>query len=246
MSPLVLGTLASLFTGLLTSAGGIFLLAGKKKVDNLNPIFIGFSAGIMFAASIFSLFIPALERGNIYIVLATFLLGAIFVDIFDDVLPHEHLLRGLEGPPSKIKMVGLILVAMLIHNFPEGMAVGIGFVEGFSPQAISLAFAIGLQNIPEGASVALPLVVMGYSPWKALFVTFLTGMVEPIGGFLGVLLGSIFTKALPYLMSFAAGAMVYVVSDEMIPESHKLGEEKIGTFSFIIGFLIMTLLDNIL
>lgn len=245
MHPVVFGTLASFFAGLLTSAGGIFLFLKRKNIEKLNSVFLGLSAGIMFAASIFSLLVPALSKGKVLIILISFFLGALFVDILDDVLPHEHLLRGLEGPSSKIKMVWLILISMVIHNLPEGMAVGIGFVKGVSPEAISLALAIGFQNIPEGAAVALPLVSLGYTPVKALLIAFLTGMVEPIGGFLGALMGTVFVNILPYLMSFAAGAMIYVVSDEMIPESHKLGEEKVGTFSFIIGFILMTFLDSI-
>ncbi|MEO0198369.1 MAG: ZIP family metal transporter [candidate division WOR-3 bacterium] len=246
MHPVLLGTLASLFAGLLTSTGGIFLFLKRKNIEKLNSVFLGLSAGIMFAASIFSLLVPALGKGKVPFVLMSFFLGALFIDILDDILPHEHLLRGLEGPSSKIKMVWLILISMVIHNLPEGMAVGIGFANGISPEAISLSLAIGFQNIPEGAAVALPLVSLGYTPLKAIFIAFLTGMIEPVGGFLGALMGSVFVNILPYLMSFASGAMIYVVSDEMIPESHKLGEEKVGTFAFIIGFILMTFLDSVL
>jgi len=239
------GFLASLFAGLATTIGALLLLFRIKFGSKSMPLFLGLSGGIMFSASIFSLLIPALEAGNLILVLFTFLLGAVFVDFVDSVVPHEHFIKGLEGPASKLKMVSLILLTMVIHNFPEGMAVGVSFAKGITPSAISLAVAIGLQNIPEGAAVALPLFSLGLSKSKAIFISFLTGMVEPVAGFFGVSLGILFSKLLPYLMAFASGAMVYVVSDEMIPESHTQGSEKVATFSFMVGFVIMTLLDNL-
>jgi len=245
VSAIFSGALASLFTGLATSIGALFILPKVKYTPRSMPLFLGLSGGIMFAASIFSLLVPVISAGNIFLTLVVFLLGAIFVDILDTILPHEHLLKGLEGPPSELRLTGLLLITMTIHNFPEGMAVGVSFARGVSAQAISLALAIGIQNIPEGAAVALPLYSMGMSKGKAIFIAFLTGMIEPVAGLFGVSLGVLLGKLLPYIMAFASGAMIYVVSDEMIPESHSAGKEKIATFSFMLGFIIMTLLDNL-
>uniref|UniRef100_A0A7V3ZXM2 ZIP family metal transporter n=1 Tax=candidate division WOR-3 bacterium TaxID=2052148 RepID=A0A7V3ZXM2_UNCW3 len=245
MNNVLIGFLASLFAGLATTLGALFLIFKVDFGSKSMPLFLGLSGGIMFSASIFSLLIPALSKGALIPVLLVFLGGAFFVDFLDSVVPHEHFIKGLEGPSSRLKMVSLILLTMVIHNFPEGMAVGVSFAEGISPSAISLAIAIGLQNIPEGAAVALPLFSLGMSKGRAIFIAFLTGMIEPLAGLLGVSLGILFTKLLPYLMAFASGAMVYVVSDEMIPESHTHGSEKVATFSFMLGFVIMTLLDNL-
>lgn len=246
MSPVLAGTIASFLAGILTSVGGLFLLFGFRFGNASMPVFLGFSGGIMFAASIFSLLIPAISSGYIILVLLCFIFGAALVDVLDSVLPHEHLVKGLEGPPSRLRLVSLLLITMTIHNFPEGMAVGVSFAKGITPAALSLTIAIGLQNIPEGAAVAFPLHSMGMNKWKAILIAFLTGVVEPVAGLIGVSLGVAFSRLLPYIMAFAAGAMVYVVSDEMIPESHALGKEKVATFSFLIGFIIMVLFDNLL
>ncbi len=246
MTNIFYGFLSSFLAGLATTLGALVVFF-KRDIfgPNKMPLFLGLSGGIMFSASIFSLLIPAINMGNIFLVLLAFVLGAVFVDVLDSVLPHEHFLKGLEGPSSHLKLASLILLTMFIHNIPEGMAVGISFSRGVNPAAISLAIAIGLQNIPEGAAVALPIVSMGGKRIQAILIAFLSGMVEPLAGTLGALLGVFLGKLLPYLMAFAGGAMVYVVSDEMIPESHTEGKEKMATFSFIIGFVIMTLLDNL-
>ncbi len=246
MTNIFYGFLASFLAGFATTIGA-FVVFIKRDIfgPNKMSLFLGLSGGIMFSASIFSLLAPALTMGNILLVLLAFVLGAVFVDVLDSIIPHEHFLKGLEGPSSHLKLASLIILTMFIHNVPEGMAVGISFSRGVNPAAVSLAIAIGLQNIPEGAAVALPMFSMGGKRMYAILIAFLSGMLEPVAGTLGALLGVFLGRLMPYLMAFAGGAMVYVVSDEMIPESHTQGKEKVATFSFILGFVIMTLLDNL-
>uniref|UniRef100_A0A7C5Y4B4 ZIP family metal transporter n=1 Tax=Fervidobacterium nodosum TaxID=2424 RepID=A0A7C5Y4B4_9BACT len=239
------GTVLSTFAGLSTILGAIPLLTihkhlGEKVIDAL----LGMAAGIMLAASAFSLTMPALEIGGIWRFLVGFLLGAVFVDLMDKFLPHEHFLKGHEGFDTKrLAKIWLFVIAITIHNFPEGMAVGIS---GYTPEALSVAIAIGAQNIPEGAATMIALINAGYSITFSLFITFLTGVVEIIGGVFGAGLILISKSLLPYMLAFAAGAMVFVVSDEVIPETHLRGNERLATYFVVFGFLIMSALDVLL
>ncbi len=174
------------------------------------------------------------------------LLGAIVLDRIDKWLPHEHFFIGREGPDSKLKKIWLFVIAIAIHNFPEGLAVGVGFGTGDVSAGTSLAIGIGLQNMPEGLAVALPLMGLGYSRWQAIGVAILTGLVEPVGGLLGVGLVSISHPALPLGLAFAAGAMLFVISDEIIPETHSKGKSRLATFGVMVGFVIMMAMDNLL
>jgi ZIP family zinc transporter len=238
-----IGLIASLVAGLATGAGAIPVFFAKRISDKLLDTLLGFSAGVMLAATCFSLIVPALDISGPLIVVAGIALGALTLHLIDRFVPHFHPASGPEGLPSKLPKVWLFVVAITIHNFPEGLAVGLSFGSGDIAAGIAVALAIGLQNMPEGLAVALPLVREGYSRRKSLWYATLTGLVEPLGGLLGLVLVSMFLPILPWGLAFAAGAMLFVVSDEMIPESHKKGFEREATFGLIGGFLLMMFLD---
>ncbi len=240
----ILGALASLIAGLATGAGALPVLFVKKVSDRFLDVMLGFSAGVMLAATSFSLIIPALEMGGIVVSVLGLSLGAVTIHFIDRSIPHLHLISGLEGPPSKISRVWLFMMAMTIHNFPEGMAVGVSFGTGDVSTGMIVAIAIGLQNMPEGLAAALPLLREKYSRGRALWYASLTGLVEPIGGLLGVSLVSLSSSFLPWGLTFAAGAMLFIVSDEMIPESHRKEFAREATLGLILGFIVMMFLDT--
>ncbi len=247
------GLIASLLAGLATGVGSLPALFFKTVPDRLMSALLGGAAGVMLAATSFSLIIPGIEHGNllwpgygVYAVVIGILLGAFGLDLVDRLLPHEHFILGHEGPSSRMKRIWLFIIAITIHNFPEGLAVGVGFGTGDIANGTSLAIGIGLQNMPEGLAVALPLLGLGYSRSKAIGIATLTGLVEPMGGLLGVAAVSVFHPVLPLGMAFAAGAMLFVISDEIIPETHAKGRSRLATFGIITGFVIMMALDNLL
>jgi ZIP family zinc transporter len=237
------GSVASLLAGLATGAGALPVLFTKKVSDRLLDIMLGFSAGIMLAATFFSLIVPSIDLSNVWVAVAGIVLGAITLHLVDRFIPHFHPALGMEGPSSRLSRVWLFALAITIHNFPEGLAVGVSFGTGDIAAGLVVALAIGLQNMPEGLAVALPLLREGYSKRKSLWYGTLTGLVEPVGGLLGVALVSIFSSILPWALAFAAGAMLFVVSDEIIPESHRKGFEREATFGLVAGFIVMMLLD---
>ncbi len=221
-----------------------FLLFNKVASQKLIDAFLGFAAGVMLAASAFSLVVPSIELGGVLQFTIGFVLGGILVDVMDKILPHEHFTKGHEGIDVKrLKTIWLFIIAITIHNLPEGMAVGVG---GFTPQALTIAIAIGLQNIPEGAAVAASLMSAKYKKSSIFSITLFTGVVEALGGLLGVTLISFAKGLLPYLLALAAGAMIFVISDEVIPETHLKGEERFTTYWILIGFIVMTTLDVLL
>jgi len=240
-----LGFLASLLAGAATGLGAIPIFFLRNLSQRTLDVMLGFAAGVMIAATAFSLLIPAIELSNVWIVAGGFLAGAIFVHLLDRYVPHEHIIRGFEGHPAKLSKVTLLILAITIHNFPEGLAVGVTFGTGDIAAGMVIAIAIGLQNIPEGSAVAFPLIREGISRERALWYATLSGLVEPIGGLIGVLVVSLMHSLLPVGLTFAAGAMTFVVSDEMKPESHRMGHEREATFGFIIGFTVMMFLDTI-
>lgn len=253
MSLVATGLIASLLAGLATGVGALPALFFKSVPDRLMSTLLGGAAGVMLAATSFSLIVPGIEHGNllwpgygVYVVAISLFGGAICLDLVDRLLPHEHFILGHEGPSSKMKRIWLFIIAITIHNFPEGLAVGVGFGSGDIANGTSLAIGIGLQNMPEGLAVALPLLGLGYSRLKAIGIATLTGLVEPVGGLLGVAAVSIFHPVLPIGLAFAAGAMLFVISDEIIPETHAKGRSRLATFGIIVGFIIMMTLDNLL
>jgi ZIP family zinc transporter len=225
----------------------------RKVSDKFLNTMLGGAAGVMLAATSFSLIVPGIEYGDqvfpgfgVYIVVLGMLFGAVFLDRIDKWLPHEHFKMGHEGPSSSLKKIWLFIIAITIHNFPEGLAVGVGFGTGDINSGTSLAIGIGLQNMPEGLAVAMPLIGLGYNRWRAIGAATLTGLVEPVGGFFGVAAVTLFNPILPFGLAFAAGAMLFVISDEIIPETHSKEKSRSATFGVMVGFVIMMALDNLL
>jgi len=249
---ILMGVLATIGTGLATGVGALPALLTRNVSPRLLDAMLGFAAGVMLAASSFSLVLPALEmaahlwgRWSIALVAGGLLLGAVFLALLDRLTPHLHFISGPEGPSSSLRRIWLLILAIALHNFPEGLAVGVGFGSGNLREAVVLAVAIGLQNMPEGLAVALPLIREGYSRGRALWYATLSGLVEPIAGAVGVVAVQLARPLLPMALAFAAGAMLFVVSDEIIPETHRKGFEREGTFGVIGGFAVMMLLDNL-
>jgi len=249
MSTFLLGVLASVAAGLMTGVGAIPIFFTRNISNKMLDALLGFAAGVMLAATSFSLIIPSLESsgGGVKGALITgigILVGAVFLDLTDKYSPHVHILdKRVEGASISLKKIWLFIIAITIHNFPEGLAVGVGFGDDNIKNGLSIAIGIGLQNMPEGLAVALALVREKYNVRKAFLISLLTGLVEPIGGILGVGLVSIFKPILPFVLAFAAGAMLFVISDEIIPETHNNGYEREATYGVIIGFVIMMVLD---
>lgn len=261
MNILAIGLLASLLAGLATGVGALPILFFKQIPARLVNTLLGAAAGVMLAATSFSLIVPGIEYGEairpgagVYMVIAGMVIGAVFLDRIDNWLPHEHFVlqregtasSGKEGPDSQLKRIWLFIIAITIHNFPEGLAVGVGFGTGDVGGGTSLAIGIGIQNIPEGLAVALPLLGLGYSRFRAIGYATLTGLVEPVGGLLGVGAVTVFRQILPFGLAFAAGAMLFVISDEIIPETHSKGKSRMATFGVMWGFVVMMGLDNLL
>ncbi|MTI68479.1 MAG: ZIP family metal transporter [Firmicutes bacterium] len=202
----------------------------------------------MLAATSFSLIIPAIEVGEddikaAIIVVIGILLGGIFLDITDKYTPHVHMLSKDVNTSSSLAKIWLFIIAITIHNFPEGLAVGVGFGSGNITNGMTLAIGIALQNIPEGLAVSLALLREKYSKSKAFLIALLTGLVEPLGGLIGISIVEIAKPILPLGLAFAAGAMLFVISDEIIPETHKHEYEREATYGVLIGFVIMMFLD---
>ncbi len=240
-----MGFMASLIAGAATGLGAlpVFFLKGisHRMLDSM----LGFAAGVMLAATAFSLLIPALELGGVWVSVGGFVWGGLFVYALDRYVPHEHMIKGHEGPSSSLSRISLLILAITIHNFPEGLAVGVSFGGGDMEAGIVIATAIALQNIPEGSAVAFPLIREGFKRRKAVWYATLTGLIEPVGGLIGVSVVALARPLLPIGLAFAAGAMAFVVSHELIPESHRRGHEMEGTLGFILGFAVMMVLDTI-
>jgi ZIP family zinc transporter len=245
MELILKATFVSFLSGMATMLGAIPVFFLNKKLSHkAYSSMLGISGGIMLGATFFSLILESIERSNPYVAVFGILSGALFIELLAKYIPHEHFFKGKEGPDVNLKRIFLFMLAITIHNFPEGMSVGVGWALDDKAKSISLATGIGIQNIPEGASIALPLLALGYSKWYCVFVTFLSAIVEPIGGFIGISIVSFFKAFLPYALAFAGGCMLYVISGEMIPESHEKGYGKIATWWLIIGFVIMMFLDT--
>lgn len=213
---------------------------------------LGFAAGIMLSATCFSLVMPSIEYGGgdfkaVMITSVGIILGAFIIDMIDKFSPHEHLIdKRREGVSSSLSQIWLFIIAITIHNFPEGMATGVGFGTENIGDGLALALGIGIQNMPEGLAVALSLMREKYSVRYAFIVAALTGLVEPVGAVLGFGLVNIFKPVLPVVLASAAGAMLFVICDEIIPETHSKGYEREATYGIIFGFVIMMVLDILL
>ena len=239
----------------------VFFIRQKEISPKLNKLFVGFAAGVMFSASFFSLIKPALEDVNVdympnwLVVVISIVLGAGFLWLIDKVVPHLHASENKEeGVRTKsLSKTSKMFLAVTIHNVPEGLSVGIAFGVALSQAdnhallvgALLLAVGIGIQNIPEGAVVSLPVKGETGSSSKAFFFGMMSGIVEPIAAVLGLFLAMQIQGIMPWALAFAAGCMIYVVSEEMIPEMTSEGHDHIGVWSFIVGFVIMLALDCI-
>ncbi|MFK7876508.1 MAG: ZIP family metal transporter [Paracoccaceae bacterium] len=253
LSPITLGFLGSLIAGSMTAIGAIPVLFGRTPSRGVRDMSLGFAAGVMLSASFFSLIIPALEAAEVSfgpgaipaaIAVVGILLGMGVVAFLNEALPHEHFKSGREGPESSsLRQVWLFIFAITIHNFPEGLAVGVGFGAHGASGGMPLAIGIGLQNLPEGLAVAVALLGEGYGRFKSWGIAALTGLVEPIGGALGAAVIAFSEPFLPWGLAFAAGAMLYVISHEIIPETHRSGHQNKATLGLSIGLVLMLFLD---
>ena len=253
----------SVFYGILipflgTSFGAACVFFMKKEMgDRLQRMLTGFAAGVMVAASIWSLLIPAMEQvsdmGKLAFVpaVAGFWLGILFLLLLDHIILHLHRnSQRAEGPKSQLKRTTMLVLAVTLHNIPEGMAVGVvyaGYLAGSTQisaaAAMALSLGIAIQNFPEGAIISMPLRAEGTGKPKAFLGGVLSGIVEPIGAILTILAAGLIVPALPYLLSFAAGAMLYVVVEELIPEMSQGEHSDVGTIFFAVGFSVMMMLD---
>ena len=244
-----------------TMLGSAFVFFMKKDMSpRLQKSLLGFASGVMVAASVWSLLIPAMdmesEKGtwSVFPAAVGFLLGMGFLLIIDELTPHLHIGTDKpEGPRSRLSRTAMLALAVTIHNLPEGMAVGVVFAGAESAisnislaSAVAVALGIAIQNVPEGAIISMPMRAAGNSKWKSFIIGSLSGAVEPLGGLAVVLLASFMTPILPYMLAFAAGAMFYVVIEELIPEACEGEHSNLSTIGFAIGFVLMMVLDVVL
>lgn len=248
------GFLGSLAAGLATVLGALPLFVTGRPGARAERAFLGFAAGVMLAASFFSLILPGLEAAaeggmspawSAATIGAAILLGAATLQLVNSYAPHEHFIIGPSGTAatSRLQRIWLFVIAITLHNFPEGLAVGVSFGGGDMANGTATALGIGLQNVPEGLAVAVSLASVGYGRVFAFVAALLTGLVEPIGGFLGIGAVSVSEPLLPWGLGFAAGAMIWVVSSEIIPETHREGHQQVATGALMFGLTLMLFLD---
>lgn len=238
------------FIGTSLGAACVFFMR-KESSLNIQKALTGFAAGVMIAASVWSLLIPSLEQSNTFVATVIgFWLGILFLLVLDHTVPHMHLDHSQEGPRSHLSNTIKLVLAVTIHNIPEGMAVGVVYASYLSGNntitamtALALSLGIAIQNFPEGAIVSMPLRSSGVTKFKSFIYGVLSGIVEPIGGFITILISKYVLVILPYLLSFAAGAMIYVVVEELIPEMSQGEHSHLGVLMFSIGFSLMMVLD---
>ncbi|WP_294577985.1 ZIP family metal transporter [uncultured Thomasclavelia sp.] len=243
------------FIGTTLGAGCVYFMKDKMNTY-IQKVLLGFASGVMVAASVWSLLIPAMDMsasmGKLAFIPAAvgFMLGILFLLFLDRMVPHMHLDNKSEGPKSNLKKTTMLVLAVTMHNIPEGMAVGVlfaGLISGSQgvtfAGAIALSLGIAIQNFPEGAIISLPLKANGLSKNRSFLYGTLSGIVEPIGAGVTILLSSFVVPFLPYLLAFAAGAMIYVVVEELIPEASQGAHSNVATIGFAVGFVVMMILD---
>ena len=254
---LIIGLFIPLLGTMLGSAF-VFMMKDQMSVK-LQKELLGFASGVMVAASVWSLLIPAMEinagQGAMAVIPATgFSLGIGFLLIIDVLTPHLHISTDIpEGPRSHLSRTAMLALAVTIHNLPEGMAVGVVFAGAqigttsiSFASAIAISLGIAIQNIPEGAIISMPMCAAGNSRWRSFLIGSLSGAVEPVGAIIVLMLTSTVLPVLPYLLAFAAGAMFYVVIEELIPEASSGQHSNISTIGFAVGFVLMMVLDVIM
>ena len=239
--------LTALGVGGETVFGAVVGFMFKKISHRFSDIVLAFAAGVMLTAAVEGLVMPSLEHGGVFAVPVTaagIFCGALTVNALDKLVPHLHRLSGIDneahpqnrGNPDKIL---LFVLAIAIHNFPEGIAAGVGFGTGNTAEAFTIAAGIALQNIPEGMVIISPMLSVGISPWRTFAAAFMTGVIEVVGTFFGYFAVTASEAILPFALAFAGGTMLYVISDEMIPDTHEYGGEMGATYSLLAGFCLM-------
>lgn len=244
--------LTALGVGGATIAGALIGFAAKHISHKFSDIVLSFAAGVMLAAAILGLVVPSLEYGGKFGILMTvagIFCGAACLDLLDHLVPHLHKLSGAEPEAhtdTRLSKVLLFVMAIAIHNLPEGIAAGVGFGSGDTAGALIIAGGIALQNIPEGMVIIGPMLAAGIPPRRTLVLAMMTGLVEVVGTLLGYFAVSLSSAVLPFALAFAGGTMLYVISDEMIPETHAHGCERGATYALLVGFCIMLVTDVLL
>ncbi|MBQ6198553.1 MAG: ZIP family metal transporter [Bacteroidales bacterium] len=235
-----------------TALGSAFVFFMKRDMPPVvQKILLGFASGVMVAASVWSLLIPSMEMGSVVAPTIGLLAGFAFLLLIDYITPHIHPAGGPEGPKSRLSRTAKLALAVTIHNFPEGMAVGVAIAGALTADfnmagALALSLGIAIQNVPEGAIISMPLRAEGNSRWRAFGIGALSGIVEPLGGALVLLLATAVLGIMPFMLAFASGAMLYVVVEELVPEYSQGKHSNIGTVGFALGFALMMVLDVVL
>ena len=244
--------LTALGVGGATIIGAIIGFIFKKISHSFSDIVLSFAAGVMLAAAVLGLVIPSLDYGGKYGIITTvagIFAGALCLNVIDKLVPHLHKLAGADIEShnnQNLSKVLLFVTAIAIHNLPEGIAAGVGFGSGDTSQALIIAGGIALQNIPEGMVIIGPMIAAGVKPKRTLLIAALTGVVEIVGTLIGYFAVSVASAILPFALAFAGGTMLYVISDEMIPETHAHGHERGATYALLIGFCVMLITDFLL
>ena len=244
--------LTALGVGGATIVGSLIGFMFKKISHKFSDIVLSFAAGVMLAAAVLGLILPSLEYGGdfgLLITIAGIFMGALALNLIDKLVPHLHKLVGVESEEHKnssLSKVLLFVTAIAIHNLPEGIAAGVGFGSGDTSQALIIAGGIALQNVPEGMVIISPMLSAGVTPKKTFICAMITGLVEVVGTMIGYFAVSVASAILPFALAFAGGTMLYVISDEMIPETHSHGSERGATYALLVGFCVMLITDVLL
>ncbi|MBQ7368845.1 MAG: ZIP family metal transporter [Clostridia bacterium] len=245
--------LTALGVGGATVIGAVIGFAFKNISHKFSDIVLAFAAGIMLAAAVLGLVLPAIEHGGKFglpVTVAGILVGAVCLNLTDKLVPHLHKLSGgveeTHPQSERVNKILLFVLAIAIHNLPEGIAAGVGFGTGNNAEAFLIAGGIALQNIPEGMVIIAPMLAAGIKPKKTFLYAALTGLVEVFGTFVGYFAVSVASVILPFALAFAGGTMLYVISDEMIPETHAHGSERGATYALLFGFCLMLVFDVLL
>lgn len=242
--------LTALGVGGATIIGAILGFIFKKISHKFSDIVLSFAAGVMLSAAVIGLILPSLEYGGdhgVWVTVAGIFCGAVCLSLMDKLVPHLHRLSGVDqeahpGQSAKLNRVLLFVMAIAIHNLPEGIAAGVGFGTGNDDEAIIIAAGIALQNIPEGMVIIGPMLAAGMRPGRTFVVAMMTGVVEVLGTLLGYFAVTVSSALLPFALAFAGGTMIYVISDEMIPETHH-GDERGATYALLVGFALMLVMN---
>ena len=246
--------LTALGVGGATMIGALLGFVLKKPSHKFNDIILSFAAGVMLAAAVVGLILPSLEYGGTWAILVTvagLFAGALCLNLIDKLVPHLHKMTGVDGEAhpeqtARLDKVLLFVMAIGIHNLPEGIAAGVSFGTGDTLQALTVAGGIALQNIPEGMVIIAPMIAAGMSRRRTFVIAMMTGVVEVLGTLIGYFAVQVSTFILPFALAFAGGTMLYVISDEMIPETHAHGSERGATYALLVGFSLMLAMDFLL